>query len=358
MRGITGALCLVVISLLAADRPLPALARAQQPHTVRSVVVHLHFRRAGGASSVLAGGAYGFINNPVVPSIGNHPYPPVVQQYSGGVLVGPHGSTRIPQAGCYAFELDGPWWVLFYCVNTPRPYYELYSIPQRKVIRTINAFNGANPGGVGRYWIQEFVIASGTYVFENIASGQTRTLPAWRAGSTTIPDLNARSLAARLCAPLRVPADWTPYARWSAYPHNEKLHTGTISFLDGFAIVNGTTRPTSTGAYTSTGSVEKCGSRLKTAIGGGGAPVNSPGSDFVGNRDALISGGGYNRQLTGDALPSFKPIAIPVPGADQGLVAPFAIALSTNNLYVVDANDQLWIAPAPKLTPPRPRTRP
>jgi hypothetical protein len=58
-------------------------------------------------------------------------------------------------------------------------------------------------------------------------------------------------------------ADWSPYARWSAYPYNEKLHTGEVTVDGKFAVLEGTSHPTSTGVYTGYAYVEKCGSRAR-----------------------------------------------------------------------------------------------
>ena len=103
--------------------------------------------------------------------------------------------------------------------------------------------------------------------------------------------------------------------------------------------MQGTTRPDSAGSVVGHAFAERCGSRRKKLIPNVGAiPINS--GIWLSNSQVLISGGDYDRALSGYDLPSLRPITIPVPGANQALVAPFSTALSSRNVYLVDSADQ------------------
>jgi hypothetical protein len=196
-----------------------------------------------------------------------------------------------------------------------------------------------NPVAVGADWIEYFAVDSGGYVFQNIASGRLRILVAWRPGGRIIPDLNAPSLARTLCAPLRVPADWTPYAAWSAYPFNEKLHAGAVTLDGRFAIAAGTTHPDLQGQYASETLLERCGSYIRRPLGG----------DFTASPHVVLAGNVYNGPLAGYALPSLTPVRVAVPQYDQGLYRPYSFVLSARGLYLVDWADNAFFAPVPRL---------
>jgi hypothetical protein len=138
-----------------------------------------------------------------------------------------------------------------------------------------------------------------------------------------------------------VPEDWTPYAQWSAYPYNEKLHAGSVTVDGRFAVVQGTSSPTSTGEVTAYAYVEQCGSRVRKPTSQG----------FVANAHAIIGpGGGSNRTFRGWLLPSLTPVTIPAPGFNQGLYGNDAsIALSSHSLYLWDSVDGALVAPSPAL---------
>jgi hypothetical protein len=312
------------------------------------LVLHLKFQRAGRASSVITDGRYVFLNNPIAPPAPQGE-PPTNERYTGGTLIDELRAKRtaIARPGCYGLLAGGPW-LLFYCPSAPHQSYRLYSIPARKW-RAVAIPLGHNPVAVGTYWIQYFVVDTDDYAFQNIKTGTMRTLDAWRPGGKTIPALDLTTLGRRLCSPVRVPSDWTPYARWSTYPHYEKLHAGSVTLIGGFAIEQGTTRPHGDGVYTQEQFIERCGSRLIQRIAGNEAPLNSTRSDFVANSGAVIAGGGDNSTLSGIALASLRPIAIPVPGTDRGLLRPYDIALSSRRLYLVDHDNDVWSAPSPKL---------
>jgi hypothetical protein len=289
---------------------------------------------------VVADGNYVFINNPDYPPGGNHPAEPPLEPISGGILLNEQTGKRtsVPRADCFAIAVSAGHWVLFDCYGSSAGNYQLYSIPHR-TWRPVVAPARANPDAIGVYWIEYFAVDSGTYVFENIKTGTLRTLSPWRPGGTTIPDLNSPSLAGRLCAPLRVPADWTPYAQWSAYPYNEKLHAGRVTVDGRFAVVDGTSRPTSTGEVTGYTYVEQCGSRVRK-------PTSQA---FVANAHAIIApGGGSALTFTGWLLPSLTPVTIAAPGYNQGVYGDYtSIALSSHSLYLWDSVDDALVAPSP-----------
>lgn len=310
-----------------------------------AIVLHPNWSSIGYASSVVTAGNDVFINNPDYPGVGNQPSPPF-EPSSGGVLINEQTGklTHVPRADCFAIALSTGRWVLFECYGSSTVNYQLYSIPDR-TWRPVAAPARANPDAIGADWIEYFVVDSGTYVFQNIETGTLRTLSAWRPGGTTIPDLNSPSLTQRLCSPLRVPADWTPYAQWSAYPDNEKLHAGSVTVDGRFAVLEGTSRPTSTGAVTEYAYVERCGSRVRK-------PTSQ---EFVANAHAIIApGGGSDPTLTGWLLPSLTPVTIPAPGYSQGVFGDeTSIALSSHSLYLWDSVDDALIAPSPVLSKSR-----
>jgi hypothetical protein len=303
--------------------------------------LHLSWSSIGYASSVVADGNDVFINNPDYPGGGNHPEPPL-KPFSGGVLINEQtGKARsVPRADCFAIAVSAGRWLLFDCYGNSLGNYQLYSISHSSW-RPVAAPARANPVAIGAYWIEYFAVDSGTYVFQNIKTGTLRTLSAWRPGGTTIPDLNSPSLARRLCSPLRVPADWTPYARWSAYPYNEKLHAGSVTVDGRFAVVEGTSRPTSTGEVTGYAYVERCGSHVRK-------PTSQ---EFVANAHAIIGGGGApGSTLTGWLLPSLTRVTIREPAYAQGAYGDqTSIALSSHHLYLWDSVDDAFVAPSPAL---------
>ena len=306
----------------------------------RTIVVRVPFHQVGRASSVITDGRYTFINNEA--TLGSNPMGP----YSGGHLIDEQTNTSTPLSlpGCYGMLASAPW-VLFYCPAIPT--YELYSITEHNVVSNMSALSGMNPVALGRYWIENFIVGTGSYAFQSTTTQRLTTLTGWKPGGTTIPDLNSPTLAEKLCSPLTVPSDWTPYARWSAYPHNEKLHPGTVTFLGRLRLLQGTSRPNDAGALRPIDYVERCGSQRRTAISGGEAPLNLSHDNFVGNARAIFGGGDYASQMSGYALPSVTPIRIPAPQTDQGLVTPYNITLSSRKVYLVDAAQKLWVAPAP-----------
>jgi hypothetical protein len=110
--------------------------------------------------------------------------------------------------------------------------------------------------------------------------------------------------------------------------------------VDGrFAVVEGTSRPDSTGGLTGYAYVERCGSRVRKPTSQG----------FVANAHAIIAEGS-NNTLTGWLLPSLTPVTIPEPGYSQGRYGDStSITLSSHSLYLWDSVDDAFVAPSPAL---------
>lgn len=302
--------------------PVQGSARTQPS---RPVVAPVHFRLAGSANYVVSDGRYVLLND---------------VNDSGSTLIDAQTGKRTYISGCRGYLLGGPW-LLSYCPEKSQLDLELYGLSSghRQVVQTGVV---GYPTAVGAYWIEFHQSSSGAYVFQNIQTGQVRTLAAWRPGGRTIPDLNSPSLTRKVCTPLAVPHEWTSYARWST----ERDVAGGLTFEGKFAIAEGTNHPDSSGAYTQQTYVERCGSRLhKRLLPGWEALPNDPLEPLVANSHAVLWGGEYSQTLNGVALPSLRSIKIPVP---SDVIEPYVVALSSRTLYLLDYDNQLWTAPSPQ----------
>jgi hypothetical protein len=335
MKSTSGSAKWAALVLIAAILGV-AVSGAGASSLTQPAKLHILFRRVGEASSVVTDGRFAFINSAVAQD-------PARQSFSGGLLVDTAlgRRTRVPQRGCFAVGLSGAQWVLFSCPQKPAAY-EVYSLLDHKVHRRIDATTGLIPVAVGSHWVQLFATSTGTVLFESIRSGVVRALPAWRAGGTLVPDLSSAALGRKLCSPLRVPSDWTAYAAWTTYPHNEKLHAGTVTFFGRSAILQGTTRPDGDGSYSLSTYIERCGSGVRSTLGGIDAPVNAAQSNFVANSSIALIGGGYAGTLVGRSVATRALIVVHAPGYREGLIPPYDIALTTRTLFVIDSADQLW----------------
>lgn len=154
----------------------------------------------------------------------------------------------------------GPW-LAFECVlpastsQAQKYQLELYRIPTRDWLVVPQAVDGPVEG-VGADWIEYWAAQAGApqpqFVFQNIESGQTRTLPGWRPGGQVIPDLNSPALGRRLCAPLRIPDAWSADEDWP----------GTVSIFGSDAVLAGADRTLRPFGY-----LQKCGTRMRRWIG-------------------------------------------------------------------------------------------
>ena len=241
---------------------------------------------------------------------------------------------------------------------------ELYRIATRQWRAVQDAVSRAPVQGVGADWIEYWVPnPNATYqqfVFQNIDTGQTRTLAGWQPSGQVIPDLNSPSLGQRACAPVRVPDVW--YADGEDWP-------GTVSFFGRYAVVGGTTR-----AEKAFGYLERCGTRMHRWIGA----VGALGSGYASaNAHAVVWQQSFGSDLQGAYLPSLKKFTVDTTDLVNSVYSPYygeqnsySSWLTSRTLYVLvqpgyptDCTpnpcypdpSQLYAAPAPRQ--PRQRRR-
>lgn len=344
--GVQSAVKRLCVSLFACTVSLllcNSIARSATTGGTRPAILHLAFGRQGDAGGLMGRGRYVFISDPVSRPGSNQP---PNEQYSGGTLVDDRSGRqiRISAAGCVGVVSGGPW-VMFSCGPAARWPYALYSIP-RRASRGVSVPQNDRPWAIGRYWLQYWRPATGDFAFQNLETGAVRTLGPWQPGGTIVPDLDLPSLARHLCAPLRVPMEWTRGQDVNSRPRYY-LNPGTVTYLGKVAFVQGTSRPDAAGDVVDESYLERCGSRAKRSIKGVDQfPVNV--GDWRANSHMIITGNVGDGSLTGYEIPSLRPIRIPVPGYRQGLTRPpYQIVLGARNLYLVDSNEALWVAPLP-----------
>jgi hypothetical protein len=216
------------------------------------------------------------------------------------------------------------------------------------------------PWAVGADWIQYNTGKSPyQFLFQSISTGQSRTLRAFRAGGRAVPDLDSPRLRRKLCPALRVPDAWD-YGGATEGP-------GDVSFLGGFALTQGTTRP-APGLTTKT-FLQRCGTHLHRALpwaarfastGNAHAIMSSPGSTDLQNPEGIF-------------LPSLQPFRIAVRSFLSTTSFPeqynsaesYALFLSARRMYLMAPYPapgcgnhpdfpcppmpaQLWYAPIPR----------
>jgi hypothetical protein len=260
-----------------------------------------------------------------------------------------------PPPGCVALTIGGPWIAANCGLGSrtpldiaPRP--ALYSISAGTwtsvaLAPSIAAFcaNAENCGirSVGRHWlgIYEQSFGGSQIVFQNLTSGQVRPDP---TAATTLPDLDAATLAQTVCSPLRVP------------PSTEVGHDptpGSLIFAGRFAVATTSSLPSTT--Y-----VRRCGSRSRTFV----CHCN-PG--MVGNlRSVAINAhvviwvpptpegaplGTAVTHLDGMYLPDRQRFIIPLPPAARGRGSE-ALLLTSRSLYIQNSSDgsRLFRARSPR----------
>jgi hypothetical protein len=172
---------------------------------------------------------------------------------------------------------------------------------------------GVTISGFGAHWIEWQTVpcryCTPTYQFQNIDTGRVQTLPAWRPGGRTIPDLDSRSLARPLCPPLTVP-------RGVAQPFG-RPPPGALAFYGSFAVAGNV--------------LERCGSRLKLSIG----KHNYPG--IRANARAVVWAQSPNSHgLSGLFLPSLRRFVIA--GTPSTSPYDYGFAISSSRLYVIGAS--------------------
>lgn len=313
----------VLVALAGFGVAAPALARHRAPSKPLTVRLHVRFHQAGTGANVLTDHPYIFVGAPA--SIMG-PIGAVIdeQQASEGRF------HKNPGCKAAADPLGGPWF-LFDCGSAA----ELYSLAHG-TWTTVMSNAALDCGGLpdceisafaaGADWIQfaedqacEAHCGPTTFAFQNLQTSQIESLPAWKPGGTTIPDLNSPVLAHKLCWPLRVP-------------------NGEGLTLDGsFAIV----------AQSQGDFLERCGSRLHERIDPNYWPQTA-------SSRAVIWGTGTS-QMDGLFLPSLRRFTIDLPAAVAGFDGlSYVMALGSRKLYVANgSNFTLWTAPVPRL----PRTR-
>jgi hypothetical protein len=242
--------------------------------------------------------------------------------------------TAISYPGCSgAVQLSGPWLMLF-CGSSDGPF-ELYSldtgewrtvVPDPRVVSLdcgMPDYCGVFVAGAGAQWIQWAISrrdSRGTVLFQNIDTGEVRSLPGWRSGGRIIPNLDSPSLAQQLCPPLTVPSP------------------RLLSFYGSFAIVDDPL-------------LERCGSRLELAVGNDGVvQANS--------RAVVWPQGPNSRRLSGLFLPSLRRFVITTPSIPY----PYGFLMSSGELYVItaraaDGSGLVLATPAPTQSHRRPSAR-
>jgi hypothetical protein len=294
----------------------------------RPLVLHPRFHVVGSA-------LVSYIDGPYVVSL----TPSVDAFEASGMVIDEQTGTRadVSYPGCHLDEfptwdlVGGPWLMLF-CDRAGQwdggfELYNLYTGEWRAVVPdpTITSFDcgmpsycGVTVAGFGADWIEWQTVpcryCTATYQFQNIDTGQVQSLPGWRSGGRIIPDLDSQSLARTLCPPLTAPPPGV-----------------ALSFYGSFAIVGDV--------------LERCGSRLKLAVGNRNYPGVSANS-----RAVVWSQGPNSRRLDGLFLPSLRRFVI----ATTPSASPYdyGFALSSGELYVIGgsqlgASGPVFATPAP-----------
>ncbi len=312
--------CVGLVSSAAAGSPPGKPARWAKP-----LVLHPRFRLvATGVYSVFTNGRYVFLSD----------HSPTGGGTAGKLIdeqTGRHVTVR-PRPGCNPTAIGGPW-LLFTCdALSPQPV-ELYALATGHWQAV-----ASTPGqaiAVGADWI-EYDVSCGqhcpdTIDFQSIQTGQVQTLPAWRPGGTTIPDLNSRSLAAKVCSPLRVPEGFHPYGL--------PPQPGSLTFYGRSAIAFAYFGPS--GNQSAQIDVERCGTRRRQAI----VSNVSGGYPFAANSRVALAHGVRTTGLVGVFLPSFRRFTLPL------ALGQSVAALSSRTLFVLGDTGRLFATTSP--SPPR-----
>jgi hypothetical protein len=319
--------------LIAFGGASPAASAHKRKH--RPLVLHPRFHVVGSALAVVPDGPFVLLLTPDVDAFD-----------ALGTLIDEQTGTRtsVSYPGCHLPEfstwdpLGGPWLMLL-CDRTGQwdggfELYNLYTGEWRAVVPDpkISSFDcgmpdycGVTVAGFGAHWIEWQTVpcryCTATYQFQNIDTGQVRSLPGWRVGGRIIPNLDSQSLAQRLCRPLTVP----PGPPNLAGPPGP----GALSFYGSFALAGDV--------------LERCGSRLKLAVGN----PNYPGVQ-ANSRAVVWAEGPKSRRLSGLFLPSLRRFVIATPSTP----GTYGFALSSGELYVIGASavgesGQVFAARAP-----------
>jgi hypothetical protein len=324
MRAIARS-AVVLLSGLIAFGGASAAAGAHQRKS-RPLVLHPRFHVVGNTfrtdGPYVAGidGPYVLVLTPV----GNG-------QASGTVIDEQTGAqTSVSYPGCswsefIAVQFGGPWLVLIPCQSGSGGFelYNLYSgerttvVPGPRVVSLEDECNmpeycGGGVQNLGAHWIEWEITpcryCTAKYLFQNIDTGQVRSLRGWRPGGRIIPDLDSQSLAQPVCPPLTVPRGIPPIQGRPA--------PGALSFYGPFAIAS--VRPGYGGV------LERCGSRLKLPVGSRDLPLAA-------SSHAIVWAKSSSRRLQGLFLPSLRRFVIATPATGTQ-----SVVLSSGELYVFD----------------------
>jgi hypothetical protein len=214
---------------------------------------------------------------------------------------------------------------------TPNPHLEGFCSTTRCV-----------PSDAGGAWMQYLVSncpggehCSFSYEFQSLNGGELRSDP---TADHTIADLNSRSLARPLCAPLRVPRAWYTFTGFGL---------GSLTMDGKFAIAQGTNANGTPTAY-----LERCGSSLHELLVKG--PYANAAPPLAWNSgEVLWQSATY--QLSGVFLPSLRRFKLDLPqhAVSPGCMPPDfrscieQMALTNRTLYLLSADGQLWTAISP-----------
>jgi hypothetical protein len=274
------------------------------------------------------------------------------------LVAGPSGITLIddqtgsrtlltPPPLCgYSYVLGGGW-VLTSCAGYGNPPYQLYSIATRTWTSVDST--GGRPVAAGRDWIEYYgPVEAGCiehcsyqWSFGDIATGQIQALPDWAPGATTIPDLNAPTLATHLCSPLRVPQGFPTDETSADHAPNPLTFAGRFAAGIGLYMRGG--------LWESRLLLERCGSRLHRVLT---TQITSDyTAQFAINHHAVIWQNYRGGPIHGIFLPSLQKFTIALPPHLTRLPqAP--LFLTSRSLYLAVGAGKVIVT-----TSPRPPTR-
>jgi hypothetical protein len=291
----------------------------------------------GGTSGILVSSRYVFVDRPYAYDGSIAPGGRLIDDLTRRrVLIVPPvpaGFSCSPGAAA----LGGPW-VAFLCFEPsatssyPTDRIELYRIATRQWRVLPAPIPNAHIQAVGadwiEYWAPDLPGKYPQFVFQNIYTGQTRTLAGWHAGGRIVPDLNSRALGKRLCAPLRVPDAWEDTGV------TEQAFPGTVSFFGRYAVVGGFNRDVPGVAY-----LERCGTSTHSRIG----PLGPLGESGPASANAIVWPTSSNAH--GVYLPSLKRFTVDTSGPVNAVVSGYTGPPNTYSIWPTARSLYLLVIP-------------
>jgi hypothetical protein len=272
------------------------------------------WRHVANTSGVLVGTRYVFVDKPPALDGSVPPGGTLIDEQTGKTttVVPPVPSGYSCAGG--GVTIGGPW-LAFVCwvpsqTSQPVDYeIELYRLATggwRLVQRLVSGPVQRVGADWIEYWVPNPTAIAQQLVFQNIYTGQTRTLPGWRPGGRTVPNLSSPSLAQRLCAPLHVPDAWESTSEeWPA----------TVSLFGNYAIVGGTSENNRAFGY-----LERCGTRARRPIG----PVGPLGNGYAAaNAHAVLWQPSPMSDLAGAYLPTLKRFTVDTTDLVNSIDSPY-----------------------------------